>query len=63
MTTNNDTIKIPVSEVAKVLGWHYQTTASIKNRKSPRSKYQTYLDCEKKLIEAKEKINKELTQK
>lgn len=60
MTTDNEKIKIKVSEVAAILGWEYTTANSIKNRKSPKSKYQTYLDCEKKLIEAKQKINNEL---
>lgn len=56
MSTNNEKIKIKVSEVASVLGWKYSTAASIVERKSPKLKYQTYLDCEKKLIEAKEQV-------
>ena len=60
MISSNEKIKIKVSEVAAVLGWSYTTASSIKSRKSPADKYQTYLDCEKKLREAKEKINNEL---
>ena len=62
MTTDNTKIKIRVSEVALTLRWAYTTAKSIKERKRPKDKYQTYLECEKKLIEAKEKINNELTQ-
>ncbi len=61
MTTSNEKIKIKTSEVADVLGWSYTTADSIKRRKSPKGKYQTYLDCEEKLREAKEKINSELS--
>lgn len=61
MTTSNEKIEIKVSEVAAVLGWKYTTAKSIKDRMSPKSKFQTYLDCEKKLREAKEKINNELS--
>lgn len=61
MTTSNEKIKIKTSEVAVVLGWSYTTADSIKRRKSPKNKYQTYLDCEEKLREAKEKINNELS--
>ncbi|AZA87125.1 hypothetical protein EG349_10175 [Chryseobacterium shandongense] len=61
MTSSNEKIKIKVSEVARLLGWSYTTAKSIKDRKSPKDKYQTYLDCEKKLIEAKEQINIELS--
>ena len=61
MTTDNGIIEIKVSEVAKTLNWKYTTAKSIKDRMSPKAKYQTYLDCEKKLIEAKRKINNELS--
>lgn len=61
MTTDNEKIKIKVSEVASILGWTYSTASSIKDRQSPKEKYQTYLDCEKKLIEAKKQINTELS--
>ena len=61
MTTSNEKIEIKVSEVASVLGWKYTTAKSIKDRMSPKNKFQTYLDCEKKLREAKEKINNELS--
>lgn len=61
MTTSNEKIKIKVAEVAAVLGWSYTTADSIKRRKSPADKYQTYLDCEQKLREAKEQINNELS--
>lgn len=61
MTTSNEKIKIKVSEVAAVLRWSYTTADSIKRRKSPADKYQTYLSCEKRLREAKEKINNELS--
>lgn len=61
MTSSNGKIKIKVSEVAAVLGWTYTTAKSIKDRKSPKDKYQTYLDCEQKLIDAKEQINIELS--
>lgn len=61
MTTDNEKIEIKVSEVAKILKWKYTTTKSIKERMSPKGKFQTYLDCEKKLIEAKKQINNELS--
>lgn len=61
MTTSKVKIKIKVSEVASMLGWPYTTAKSIKDRKSPKDKYQTYLDCEKKLMESKEKLNNEMT--
>lgn len=61
MTTPNEKIKIKVSEVAALLGWPYTTAKSIKDRKSPNDKYETYLECEKKLIEAKQNINIELS--
>ena len=61
MTTTNEKIKIKVSEVAAVLGWSYTTAKSIKDRKSPKDRYETYMACEKKLIEAKEQINIELS--
>lgn len=56
MATTNEKIKIKVSEVAALLGWPYTTAKSIKDRRSPEDKYQIYLECEKKLIEAKEQI-------
>lgn len=61
MTTDNEKIKIKVSEVAAILGWMYTTAKSIKDRKSPKDKYQIYLECEQKLIEAKQQINIELS--
>ena len=61
MTTSNEKIKIKVSEVAAVLGWEYTTANSIKRRQSPASKYQTYLDAEKKLRESREQIHNELS--
>lgn len=61
MTDTNGKIKIKVSEVAALLGWSYTTAKSIKDRKSPKDKYQTYLDCEAKLMKAKEQINIELS--
>ena len=61
MTTDNAKIKIKVSEVAAILGWAYTTAKSIKDRKSPKDKYATYLECEQKLIEAKEQINIEIS--
>ena len=61
MPTTNEKIKIKVSEVAALLGWSYTTAKSIKDRKSPKDRYETYLECEKKLIEAKEQINIELS--
>ena len=61
MKTDNEKIEIKVSEVAETLNWKYTTAKSIKDRMSPKSKYQTYLDCEKKLIEAKKQINNELS--
>lgn len=61
MTTDNKKSKIKVSEVAALLGWNYTTAKSIIDRRSPKDKYQTYLDCEKKLIEAKQNINSELS--
>ncbi len=54
--------KIKTSEVAEALGWTYTTANSIKNRKSPKDRYDKYLECEKRLREAKEQISKELTQ-
>lgn len=56
MATTNGKIKIKVSEVAALLGWPYTTAKSIKDRQSPKDKYETYLEYEKKLIEAKESI-------
>lgn len=56
MTDTNGKIKIKVSEVAALLGWSYTTAKSIKDRKSPKDKYKTYLDCEAKLIKAKQEI-------
>jgi hypothetical protein len=62
MNTDNHQIKITVSEIARTLGWGYTTADMIRKRKSPADKYQKYLNCEKKLREAKEKISRELTQ-
>lgn len=56
MATTNEKIKIKVSEVAALLGWPYTTAKSIKDRRSPEDKYKIYLECEQKLIEAKEQI-------
>ncbi|MGC4130177.1 MAG: hypothetical protein QM564_11615 [Bergeyella sp.] len=53
--------KIKTSEVAQALGWNYTTTDSIRRRKSPVKRYEKYLEAEKKLIEAKQKISEELT--
>lgn len=53
MATNNKEIVITTSEVAKMLGWKWNTANSIRKRKSPKSRYNTYLECEKKLREAK----------
>lgn len=61
MPTNNEKIKIKVSEVAALLGWKYSTATSIKGRRSPKRKYQTYLDCEQKLIEAKKQVINQLS--
>ncbi|WP_312395645.1 hypothetical protein [Chryseobacterium sp.] len=61
MATPNEKIKIKVSEVAAVLGWSYTTAKSIKDRQSPKDRYQVYLECEQKLIDAKEQINIELS--
>jgi hypothetical protein len=62
METKNKEIKITVSEIARTLGWGYTTADMIRKRKSPINRYNMYLNCEKKLREAKEQISKELTQ-
>lgn len=62
MNIKNQEIKITVGEIAKTLGWTYTTTDSIRRRKSPKPRYEIYLQCEKKLREAKIKISEELTQ-
>ena len=62
MNIKNQEIKITVGEIAKTLGWACTTTDSIRRRKSPKPRYEIYLQCEKKLREAKIKINEELTQ-
>ena len=61
MDTTTGKRKIKTSEVAEALGWTYTTANSIKSRKSPKARYEMYLECEKRLREAKEKINKELS--
>ena len=53
--------KIKTSEVAEALGWTYTTANSIKNRKSPKDRYEKYLECEKKLLEIKENLKNELS--
>ncbi len=58
-TDNKADIKISVSEIARTLGWEIATAHSIKRRKSPASKYNIYLEAEKKLKEAKHKVNTE----
>lgn len=60
METDNNKIKISVREVADVLGWNYQTATSIKKRRSPVDKYQKFIECEQKLMEARKKIQLEL---
>lgn len=62
MNTENQEIKITVSEIAKTLGWNYTTADMIRRRKSPKPRYEVYLECEKKLRKVKEQIRKELTQ-
>lgn len=61
MDTTVKEIKVSVSEIARTLGWSYTTANSIRERKSPESRYQKYLECEKKLKEAKMKVAEELT--
>ncbi len=60
MPTNNENFKIKDSEIAATLGWKYSTTLSIKERKSPPDKFEKYLECKKKLENAKKKVIKEL---
>ena len=59
---NTKKLKIRASEVAEALGWNYTTAFSIKSRKSPKDKYEKFLECEKRLLETKEQLRKELTQ-
>jgi len=61
MADSKAKIKIKVSEVANLLGWPYTTAKSIKDRKSPKDKYQIYLDCEEKLKKMKENFSIELS--
>ena len=62
MQAKKENIKVLTSEIARTLGWSYTTAHSIRERKSPKDRYEIYLNCEKKLRKAKEEISKELTQ-
>ena len=60
MNTAEKNIKVQVSEVARILNWHVGDTYSVVKRKSPKDRYKKYLECEKKLKEAKIKVAEEL---
>lgn len=63
MASSNEKFKIKVSEVATLLGWKYTTAKSIKDRKSPADKYKIYVDAEIRLLNTKEQLNNELSNK
>lgn len=52
-------IRIQIKEVAETLGWKYSDARAVKQRQSPKERYKTYNACEKKLIQAKQKLMQE----
>lgn len=61
MNTEVEKIRISISEIARSLGWSYTTTDSIRRRKSPKERYETFKKCEQKLRDAKVKIQEEFS--
>ena len=61
MNIKNQEIKITVGEIAKTLGWTYTTTDSIRRRKSPKERYETFKKKKQKLRDAKVKIQEEFS--
>lgn len=60
MQTDKEKIQISISELARTLGWPITTASSIKSRKSPKEKYKKLMECEQKLIEAREEIQRKM---
>lgn len=47
-------ILVKKSEIADMLGWEYQTVASILRRRKPEHKYELIKACERKIHRAKQ---------
>lgn len=55
---NKKLIKITTAELSATLGWNYEDTKAVRNRKSPKARYQKLVEAEKKIISAKEDLIK-----
>lgn len=56
MNTNEEKIKVSVSEITQILKWPYTTVKSIIERKSPADKLLIIKDCEEKVRESKKQL-------
>ena len=56
--SNKKLIKITTAELAATLGWNYEDTKAVRNRKSPKRRYNILLEAEQKIISAKEELIK-----
>ena len=56
MNTNDEKIKISVSEITQILKWPYTTVKSIIDRKSPADKLLIIEKCADKIRESKESL-------
>ena len=56
MNTNEEKIKVSVSEITQILKWPYTTVKSIIERESPADKLLIIKKCEEKVRESKKQL-------
>ena len=59
MNTNDEKIKVSVSEITRILKWPYPTVKSIIERRSPADKLLIIEDCMEKVREAKKQLQEQ----
>lgn len=58
-TAEKKVTKVTIREVAETLGWHYEDARAVAKRKRPADRYQTYCECEQKLMQAKQQLQEQ----